>query len=256
MAYVNSTAAKIYYETHGEGPAIIFAHGAGGNAAIWFNQIASFKEHYQCASFDHRSFARAPALDANITIPDFRDDIIAIMDDLNIRSAHMVGQSMGGFSVLRCALDHPDRVETLTLSCTPAGIPVSNPTEAVQDLGSRDADGIKATMAKKTFENSALVELYSSIQSFNTEFSFDKLANLRRKDDQVPKERLKEIAIPTLFISGKEDPLFPPNQLEQLVSLFANARIEVVEDAGHSPYFERPEVFNALLQDHLNDPQS
>ena len=251
MSYVNSNGTEIYYESTGHGPAILFAHGAGGNAAIWFNQIAHFKSKYQCITFDHRSFARSPAPDSSLTIPNFRDDILAIMDHLEVNEAHLVGQSMGGFSTLRCALDNPDRVSSLTLSCTPGGIPLSNPSKALQELGSRGADGIKATMSKSTFENPALVQLYSSIQAFNTEFSFSRLSNLSSQEDQVDKSRLKNMKVPTLIISGEEDPLFLPKQLSELVPYFYDAKIEMVADAGHSPYFEQPDTFNKLLEQHI-----
>ena len=252
MPYAKSKGTDIYFETHGKGPAIIFAHGAGGNAAIWFHQLAHFKENHQCVAFDHRSFARSPAPDSSITIPSFRDDILSIMDELQIDKAHLVGQSMGGYSVLRCALDQPERVNTLTLSCTPAGIPIPNPTESVKNLGARGAEGIQATMSKKTFENPSLVQLYASIQSFNTEFSFERLSALRREEDQVNIDLLGSMEIPTLFISGREDPLFLPEQLSQLVPHFHSASIKIVDDAGHSPYFEQPTVFNKLLSDHIN----
>ena len=253
MSYVNSNGTEIYYESTGTGPAILFAHGAGGNAAIWFNQIAYFKTRHQCITFDHRSFARSPAPDSSLTIPNFRDDILTIMDHLKIHEAHMVGQSMGGFGTLRCALDNPDRVSSLTLSCTPGGIPLSNPSKALQELASRGADGIKATMSKKTFDDAALVQLYSSIQAFNTEFSFSRLSNLGRLDDQVNKNRLRNMHVPTLLISGEEDPLFLPRQLAELVPYFHDAKIEFITDAGHSPYFEKPDRFNKLLQEHIRN---
>ena len=251
MSYVNSNGTEIYYESTGTGPAILFAHGAGGNAAIWFNQIGYFKSKHQCITFDHRSFARSPAPDSSLTIPNFRDDIFKIMDNLGIDEAHMVGQSMGGFSTLRCALDSPDRVSSLTLSCTPGGIPLKNPSKALQELGSRGVDGIKATMSKRTFKDASLVQLYSSIQAFNTEFSFSRLSNLSRLEDQVDKSRLKNMKVPVLLVSGEEDPLFLPEQLSELVPYFHDARIEFVANAGHSPYFEQPDIFNKLLQEHI-----
>ena len=251
MPTVNSNGTEIYYETEGNGPAIVFAHGAGGNAAIWFNQIAHFSGDYQCISFDHRCFARSPAEPETVTIPNFRDDLLHIMDALDVEKAHLVGQSMGGSTVLRCALDAPARVRTLTMSCTPGGVALPEPTQAVQRLGSRGAEGIKATMAKKTFEDPALVQLYGAIQSFNTQFSFAKLKKFRSSEDVVQPEQLSAVKCPTLFISGKEDPLFLPEQLTTLVPHFPNARIEIVEDSGHSPYFERPVVFNKLLRDHI-----
>ena len=170
MSKVESSGTDIYYEVSGEGPAILFAHGAGGNAAIWFQQVAHFSEHYKCIAFDHRCFARTPADPASISVPQFRDDALAILDALDIEQAHLVGQSMGGFTCLRLALDCPERVLSLTMSCTPGGLPNPEPSPAMRDLGTstgRGTEGVRATMAKATFANKALIELYSAIAAFN-----------------------------------------------------------------------------------------
>ena len=134
MPNLSRAGADIYYESVGEGPALVFAHGAGGNAAIWFNQLAYFAPNFQCVAFDHRCFARSPAPAETVTVHHFRDDLLAILDALEIERAHLVGQSMGGFTVLRTAMDAPDRVMSLTLSCTSGGIINPNPTPAMQNL--------------------------------------------------------------------------------------------------------------------------
>ena len=95
------------------------------------------------------------------------------------------------------------------------------------------------------------MQLYESINNFNTEFSWDKLSNLLGQEGVVQWDQLSDVQCSTLFISGLEDPLFPPDQLKQFVPYFKNGRIELVEDAGHSPYFEQPEVFNVLLRQHI-----
>ncbi len=86
--YATSSVTKIYYEVAGEGPPILFAHGAGGNAAIWFEQIAPFSTRYTCIAFDHRCFARSPVDPASISIPQFRDDAIAVLDAVGTERAH------------------------------------------------------------------------------------------------------------------------------------------------------------------------
>ncbi len=254
MSIATRSDTGIYYESKGSGKAIVFAHGAGGNAAIWFNQVAHFSTDYQCVAFDHRCFARTPSDPKFVTVHNFRDDLLAILDDLGIQQAHLVGQSMGGFTALRTALDSPDRVASLTMSCTPGGIVNPNPSPAMRALTSadgRDTQGVKATMSKATQAKPELMQLYESINNFNTEFSWDKLGTLLGRQDVVQLEQLGEIKCPTLFISGEEDPLFPPELLSSYVPHFPNAKIEVVKDAGHSPYFEQPQIFNHLLRQHI-----
>jgi 3-oxoadipate enol-lactonase len=250
MAYAKSANTKIYYETHGDGPAILFAHGAGGNAAIWFEQIAHFSKTHQCVAFDHRSFARSPCDPASITIPQFRDDAIAVLDGAGVDKADLVCQSMGGFTGLRMALDAPDRVRSLTMSCTPGGIPMPRPTEAARGLLSSDgSSGILQTMAEKSLADAARMLLYAQISAFNTKFSFANLGALGAKESIVTYQMLANVKCPVLFISGEEDPLFPTDQLEEFIPHFPNARLVRVKDAGHSPYFERPNFFNATLEE-------
>lgn len=254
MATTDSNGHSIYYETQGDGDAIVFAHGAGGNAAIWFNQIAHFAPTHQVVAFDHRCFGRTPAPENELSVTDFRDDLLAIMDALDIERAHLVGQSMGGFTVLRTALDAPERVRSLTLSATSGGIENPNPTPALKNLtrtSDEDASGVQATMSAATKRRPDLMQLYASINNFNVNFSWSRLKNLLGENGVVRLEALSGIACPTLIVAGAEDPLFPSDVLASFVPHFANARIEVVANSGHSPYFEQPDIFNALLAAHI-----
>lgn len=253
MPTLTTPGAEIYYETTGSGPALIFAHGAGGNAAIWFNQFAHFAPAYQCIAFDHRYFARSPS-QGDITVHQFRDDLLAIMDALDVEKAHLVGQSMGGFTVLRTALDAPERVLSLTLSCTSGGIKNPNPTPAMKSLTSasgRDTGGIQASMSKVTRGKPQLMQLYESINNFNTQFSWDKLRTLVGKEDVVQLEQLQQLTCSALIVAGAEDPLFPKTLLESYLPYMRDAKLVEIMDAGHSPYFEQPEVFNRILEEHI-----
>ena len=252
MPLLESRDVPIYYETKGTGDAIVFAHGAGGNAAIWFNQFAHFSDRYKVIAFDHRSFGRTPVPERPLVVQDFRDDLLSLMDALDVETAHLVGQSMGGFTCLRTTLDAPDRVKTLTLSATSGGIYNPTPSDAVRNLTSSDnVEGVKATMSALTKTQPALMQLYESINNFNIHFSWANLASLLGADGVVQHEQLSSISTSTLFIAGEEDPLFPPDTLRSFVPHFGQAEIEVVANAGHSPYFEQPDVFNRILENHL-----
>ena len=252
MATAESAGAAIYYESSGKGPALLFAHGAGGNAAIWFQQTAHFADRFNCIAFDHRGFARSPAPPSTLTATQFRDDALAVLDAAGVDRAHVVAQSMGGFTALRLALDAPDRVASVTLSGTSGGLPNEQPSEALKALVTGNASsGIAATMARATKADKPKMTLYAAISAFNTAFSFANLADLVR-DGGPSLADAGRIACPVLFVAGREDPLFPPSLLASYVPHFPNARITVVDDAGHSPYYEQPEIFNALLDDFLN----
>ena len=257
MPFTQTTAVPVYFETKAPAdPAgtIVFAHGAGGNAGIWFNQLAYFAARYRVIAFDHRGFARTPLPDGALRVQHFRDDVLALLDEHDVERAHLVGQSMGGFTALRTTLDAPDRVQSLTLSATTGGIHNPNPTEAARNLTKsegRNAGGVLQTMAAATARRPALMQLYESINCFNTKFSWANLAHLLSAEDVVAWETLADVQPSTLIIAGAEDPLFPAEMLATLVPHFKQARIEIVQDSGHSPYFEQPETFNQLLEAHV-----
>ena len=257
MPFTQTNDVPVYYEVKGpEKPAdtLVFAHGAGGNAAIWFNQIAYFASRYRVIAFDHRGFGRTRLPEAPLTVQQFRDDLITILDETEVESAHLVGQSMGGFTVLRTTLDAQERVRSLTFSATSGGIYTPTPSEAVGKLtssGDRNASGVKDTMSVATKASAELMQLYESINNFNTDFAWSNLASLLGDGGVVQWETLAQVQVPTIFIAGAEDPLFPSETLASFVPNFPDARIEVVRDAGHSPYFEQPDVFNRILEEHI-----
>lgn len=250
FAEVNDAGrTRIWYESEGEGPAILFAHGAGGNAAIWYQQVAFFAaQGYRCITFDHRTFARSPAPAETISTPQFRDDAIAVLDAAGVDKAHLVGQSMGGFTVLRLALDVPQRVLSLTFSATPGGLPNPAPTTAAANLTRSDENSggnILRTMSKKSSANAALMQLYSAISGFNLDFRITSLRALGK--NPVSLQEASGLRCPVLFVAGAEDPLFPAELLRSYLPHIPGSRLVVVEDSGHSPYFEQPETFNREL---------
>lgn len=253
MPYAESSGTQIYYESQGSGEAILFAHGAGGNAGIWFEQAAAFSERYQCIAFDHRTFARSPADPDTITPVQFRDDALAVLDALGVARAHLVAQSMGGWTCMRLLLDCPERVLSVTMSGTPGGLENLAPTDSVKNLTSSTdrGTGVMATMSRATAKDPVRMQLYQAINAFNTEFSMTNLRSITAPEFVITAEMVAEVTQPVLFIAGAEDPLFPSDLLAGYVPWFPDARIEVVKDSGHSPYFEQPAVFNRLLTDFL-----
>ena len=106
MSYAENSNARIYYESYGNGPALIFANGAGGNASSWWQQVPHFVDRYRVITFDHRGFGRSICPDDQLDFNYFVDDLICIMDTEGIHSAILVCQSMGGWTGMGMALSH------------------------------------------------------------------------------------------------------------------------------------------------------
>ena len=101
---------ELYYEVHGQGPAVVFAHGAGGNHLSWWQQVPVLARQYRCISFDHRGFAQSLDAPNGPGSQAFVQDLKGLLDYLEIERAALVAQSMGGRTCLGFTLAYPERV--------------------------------------------------------------------------------------------------------------------------------------------------
>lgn len=111
-------AAGLYYESHGaeDAPPLILSSGLGGSASYWTPNIAAFAELFRVVTYDHRGTGRSDRiLPAAVTVDDFADDILVLMDALEIDRARIVGHAAGGIAALALARKSDDRVGKLVV---------------------------------------------------------------------------------------------------------------------------------------------
>ena len=114
IAATDPPAFELYHEEHGEGPAVVFAHGAGGTHMSWWNQIPTFSQHYRCITYSQRGFGFSPDVAGGPGRGAFVEDLRGLLDNLGIERASLVGQSMGGRSVLGFAAAYPASTTPVT----------------------------------------------------------------------------------------------------------------------------------------------
>jgi 3-oxoadipate enol-lactonase len=245
---------ELYYEVHGGGPPIVFAHGAGGNHLSWWQQVPNFRDRFRCVTFDHRGFGRSVDRPDGPGAAAFVDDLAALIDHLELERVRLVAQSMGGWTCLGYALAHPERVAALVMADTHGGLSTPELEAARERARERTADlpqELAARAIGPTFKatNPAGAFLYSQIWGLNPPRGEATTAHLR--DHRVSAAQVAGLRLPALFIVGDEDVLIPPEVIRLAATLVPGARYELVAGAGHSVYFERPDVFNALVDKFL-----
>lgn len=246
-----------YFTGEGAGDGtVLFCHGAGGNAASWWQQIPAFARRFRCLAFDHRGFARSPCAVEAFSVTAFAADALAVLDAAGVERVHLVCQSMGGWTGVQLALGHRDRVASLTLCDTIGGLALPSGVASIRSMAARAAAAgalTPALAADYHLRDPAGAFLYLQLSAFNTAFEqLDLFRRLFAVDALVPVERMAELTLPMLVIAGTHDLIWPPDVLRELASHLPDARFVEV-DAGHSAYFENAAPFNAALATFLDE---
>jgi pimeloyl-ACP methyl ester carboxylesterase len=255
IGFLERDGERLYYESVGNGDALVLCHGAGGNHAVWFQQVPFFARSRRVITWDHRGFGRSTARGGPTTPALAAENLGALLDHLGVGRADLVGQSLGGWTVLRFALDQPSRVRRLVLSNTPGGIETPELREAWQSqLASvgfgRPTLGAHPALAPDfAEEDPARAYLYQMLGGFG-EPDLAKIAP-SLLTTSVGRPELAGLACPALFTTGPHDGLFPPPLIRATAALVPGARVEEIAGAGHSPYFERPDLWNRVVADFL-----
>ena len=253
MPYVTHDDARLYYQVIGEGSSITFAHGAGGNAASWYQQVPCFSLNYKTIVFDHRAFGRSECDPENYQASRFADDLAAILDDAGVEKTALVCQSMGGWTGVSFSLKYPERVSCLVMSHTTGGITNDKIQEALKEItrtrpAPKKPFGSWAIAADLPDKDPVKSNLYNQIRNFNVIIDLEKiLAGIDGSRAETTEEQLKDFVVPTLFITSSMDVLMPANAIYEAAGMIKGAEVKFFEGVGHSSYFECPDEFNSIV---------
>ena len=240
-AQINGIA--LYYEVHGQGPAVVFAHGAGGNHLSWWQQVPVLARQYRCISFDHRGFGQSLDVSNGPGSQAFVQDLKGLLDYLEIERASLVAQSMGGRTCLGFTLAYPERVPALVMADTTGGFSDAHMAQlrAEGETALAGANPPPRTYAPHfPQEQPAQAFLYEQIRALNPP----------RQEAAVPgptAEQVRALRTPTLLIVGEHDVIAPPALMKMFQNHIPHARLAEVAGAGHSVYFEKSVEFNRLV---------
>ena len=256
MPFVPINGIELYYESHGSGPAVVFAHGAGGNHLSWWQQIPAFSKRFRCITFDHRAFGRTVdgEGEARKGRRGFHDDLRALLDLLEIDDVRIVAQSMGGRTAVGFSLLNPGRCKALVLAGTTGGA-IDDDVRELQDAY-RDTEMGQLPLGKRSvspalIERAAAMEfLYRSIGRLNPSRPKDFLAPIAGYRGSSA-ERLAQADFPILFLVGDHDAVTPPEIIEACHRATPGSEYAVIANSGHSTYFERADAFNAAVMGFL-----
>lgn len=249
MPFVPVAGVDIYFETHGSGPAVVLAHGLGGNHAIWWRQIDYFASHYRVITFDAEGYGLSRSK-PDRPGPPASTVVGTLLDELEVEEAILVGQSMGGGTCWEYTAQHPQRVRALVMSASAGPLGSSDAMDLRARLESVQVPAQNLTQPERVFapefraNHPSDVLLYTQISSFG-EVTQSRLGGAKPPMTTSPRE-IRNVAVPTLFVAGGHDRLLPVDILRDVARL-ANASFVELPLSGHSPFFECPDLYNYVL---------
>ena len=256
----------LYYERHGDaGEPLVLVHGYTGDVTDWRHQITAFAPTNRVLIMDHRGHGRshAPADRAHYTVDAMVDDIEALVDHAGFDRYHLLGHSMGGAVAQEIAIRDGARARARLMSLTlhDTGYRFGlNRSEIVQKWTAKrhriaEEQGMAAVAALPDIlppPPHATAERKRETNERLARMSVDGFIGAWHALGRWPgtEDRAHTITAPTMVIYGALDaPFVEP--AKWFASKIANTVIEVIPEAGHSPQFERPDLFNAALRRHL-----
>ena len=249
-----SDGTRLYFEKCGNGPAMVFIHGLGGNHSAWFQQVPFFARSHTVITVSQRGFAPSGGDPDRYDVDVLVADLLAVMDAAGVKRAVIVGQSMGGWTALGAALRAPDRVSSLVLADTLGGISdgriaahMQKVTAAAERLRSQAPPlGVHPALSPDFSRNRPdLAYLYQTMATFGSprpDVISKQLAAARVSAGDV-----KRLRIPVLFIVGSGDTLFPPDLVRRGAAFVRRVQVSEIASAGHSAYYENPQLWNLVV---------
>lgn len=254
LAPVNNT--HLYYEIWGQGKPLLLVHGHSLDTRMWEPQIPILSQYFQVISLDLRGYGRSDLP----TMAPFRyaEDIKGLLEQLGIDKAHCVGLSLGGNVALDFALSYPQKIDHLVLADSSlSGFPpfpgVAESLQAVFDKATEV--GIQAAkslwLAHPLFtpalEQPTVARLLRTMVQEYSGWHWINRYSPSRPIDPTLIERLEQVGIPTLVLTGERDT--PQNQAiaALLTQRIPKVQQEVIPGAGHMVNLEAPETFNRVV---------
>jgi 3-oxoadipate enol-lactonase len=259
---------RLYYEEVGQGVPILFVHEFASDHRGWEPQLREFGKRYRCIAYSARGYTPSdvPADKEAYSYKHVMRDCVAVLDHLKIDKAHLVGLSMGGYTALQVALNHPGRVRSMTLAGTGSGSERWYTDEFHKHsraLGDQFEHEGSASVAKSYGLGPSRVPFlikdprgFAAFQAMLAEHDAHGSANTSRGFQGTRpslydfESDIKRLAVPALIVVGDEDDrcIEPSLFLKQTIPA---SGLVVLPKTGHVVNLEEPDLFNAALGDFL-----
>jgi pimeloyl-ACP methyl ester carboxylesterase len=254
---------RLYYEHHGDsGEPLVFVHGYTGDISDWKFPLAEFSPDYRILVLDLRGHGQseAPSDRSAYSIVQMAADVEALVNEIGFQRYHLVGHSMGGAIVQEIALRSPQSLLSLTLEDTASKFGVDTGDDEMTEwrkkryaLAMSEGLAAAAALPMPNPPPHMPAERLKEVERRLARLSLDAFvgAMVGLLEWEGTEARAAAISTPTLIIYGDIDSPSIIEPSRRLAETIPNATVAVIPESGHSPQWERPDLFNKALRRHL-----
>lgn len=249
MARLDRDGVSLYYEVHGQGPALLLTHGFAASSQMWKGQIDTLAPHFTVLTWDMRGHGQSdyPSDPAAYSEEATVADMAALLDAVGAETAIIGGLSLGGYMSLAFHRRHPGRTRALLIIDTGPGY---KNNEARAGWNANALKRAEAYEVKGLGDPSrASAEVQTARHRDATGLAKAARGMLTQRDAKVI-ESLPTIAVPAVVIVGELDTPFLAAS-DYMSAKIPGAKKAVIPNAGHAANIDNPASFNAALMDFL-----
>jgi pimeloyl-ACP methyl ester carboxylesterase len=240
----------VHYYTAGHGEPLVVIHGGGGDARTWGKNIIELSEKYTVYAPDLPGYGGSQPLDGNYYIPELSRFLGSFASNLGLERFYLVGHSMGGGVALDYALKSPQKIKKLVLVsslCLDREIAfwvrLLSIRALLRSFGALTIGVLKSIKWLAEHLNPAEFIMPLSPASMTVGGNISTI----RQQSVVLKDRLAEVAVPTLLVWGAKDPIVPVRQAYQAAKVIPDCQVKVFENHGHNVHRDALAEFSSTL---------
>ncbi|MBM7046114.1 3-oxoadipate enol-lactonase [Rhizobium lusitanum] len=259
MRYLDLSTNRLFYRIDGNqgagAPWLLFCNSLGTNMSMWDAQATALSQHFRVLRYDRRGHGRSPAPLPPYTLSDLGSDVLALLDALKIDQAHFCGLSIGGLTGLWLGIHAGERFGKMAVCATAARIGTTESWAArIETVRMNGLSPLSAATAERWFspqfnksQPDTVGKVLGSFVATSTDGYIGCCAALAEADLRADIARIDN---PVLAISGDDDPVCPPRDLEAIAAHVRHSR-HVSLPGRHIVNIESAPAFNTALLDFL-----
>jgi pimeloyl-ACP methyl ester carboxylesterase len=256
----------------GDGDPVVLVHGLGGQWQNWLENIPRLAETRRVVAIDLPGFGCTPEPedDEEITITRYGHWVNEVANRLGLETVDLVGNSMGGYIAAEVAIQFPARVSRLVL-VSAAGIssaevpqmPILTIGRVAAAIASNSVTRYRRLACRPVTRHVALALVARHPRLLKADLAYEGFFKgggkpgfadaLRASLDYDFRDRLSDVKVPTLIVWGEKDSIIPTRDADEFERLIEDSRKVVMKDTGHVPMAERPQAFNDVLVEFLDE---